>query len=327
MLQKIIHLLQRLVGCSKAFPGACREFGMKVAVARFWDTLIPTGKSKKYIKTLSDYMSEELALLTDRYNAGEWSAPEGKTILEKTPVWVCWWQGEESMPPIVKACISRMRSLLPKTARLHLITWETIGKYIDLPETVIEKHRNGIISAAHLSDILRFGLLSQYGGAWLDATVYLTKAFPEKLLTQDFYTQRFRDWESCPREACRGKWCGFFLGGSTRCAVFAYMYEALVYWWLRHDRVVDYVFFDYILWAGYQGVEKIRTTIDAVAPNNENIWLLAKHLNDAYTPEAYEALLGQNDFFKLSYKGRLEQQTPSGEKTVYSHILEENGII
>lgn len=46
MLQKIKHLFQRFIACSKAFSGDVCEFGIKVAVARFWDILIPTGKSK-----------------------------------------------------------------------------------------------------------------------------------------------------------------------------------------------------------------------------------------------------------------------------------------
>lgn len=325
MLTKIKHLLQRLAVCGKALPGDIREFGVKIAAHRLVDVLLPVGKRRSYIEALSDYMIKELESLTEKYSRGEVSAPKAKLQLDKIPVWVCWWQGEESMPPIVKACVRRMRALLPENAQLHIVTMENMGRYIDLPAHVLEKYENGQVSPAHLSDVLRFGLLSCYGGMWLDATVYLTGKLPEKLLTDGFYTQRFESWESCPQEACRGKWCGFFLGGKPGKDLFCYMYEALCFWWERHCRAADYVFFDYILWAGYCGVPSIRSAIDAVEPGNENIWLLAKHLNEAYAPEAFEALLRQNEFYKLSYKGRLEMETQDGQKTVYAHILEENG--
>ena len=54
ILLKIKHLLQRFAVCCREFPADVREFSWKVAARRFWDVLIPTGKSKidqfNYIK-------------------------------------------------------------------------------------------------------------------------------------------------------------------------------------------------------------------------------------------------------------------------------------
>lgn len=330
MLQKFKHLFQRLGACCREFPADRREFGSKVAAARFRDVLIPTGKSKRYIKTLSDYMCREMAPLTQRYAAGQYPVYAPAQQPEKTPVWVCWWQGEEAMPPVVKACVARLRKLLPETAQLHVITWDNFGEYVELPVHILEKYRKGLITRTHLSDILRYALVSRYGGAWMDSTVLLSDRIAGKLpdyLERPYFTQRFESWESCPREACRGKWCNFFFMGKAGCPLFSFVYEALVQWWQDHDRVIDYVILDYMIWAGYCDVPAIREAIDSVEPGNENIWLLAKHLNDAYMPEQYEKLMGSNDFFKLSYKGQLNLQTQQGQDTVYAHILEENNVM
>ena len=328
MLQKFKHLFQRLVVCCKAFPADRREFGSKVAAARFWDVLIPTGKSKKYIQTLSAYMCKELAPLAQRFR--ETPVQASKQALDHTPVWVCWWQGEEAMPPVVKACVAKMRQLLPATARLHVITWDNFGTYVQLPAYILEKYEKGLISKTHLSDILRYALVSTYGGAWIDSTVLLSdrivRSWPE-YLQKDFFTQRFASWECCPQEACRGKWCNFFFMGKADCPLFAFVYEALLQWWQTHDRIIDYVILDYMIWAGYCDVPAIREAIDSVEAGNENIWLLAKHLNDAYVPEQYEKLMASNDFFKLSYKGQLNLQTQQGQDTVYAHILKENNVM
>jgi hypothetical protein len=319
---KLKNLAARFAVCKREYGIDRREFGGKVARLRFWDVLIPRGKSKAYIEGLSAFICRDLEQVTARYANGDWERPKPKKTLEKLPVWVCWWQGEEAMPPIVKACVERLRRSLPDTAELKLITWDNYADYCDIPAHILEKHAEGIIGPAHLSDVLRFSLLSRYGGAWVDATVYVTGAFPEKLLTESFYTQRFESWDCCPQEACRGKWCGFFFGGKAESPVFSFMYEALCRYWSRFDKAVDYVFFDYILWAGYCGVPEIRRLIDAVPANNEHIWLMAKELNAIYDPAVFDELQDKNDFYKLSYKGDLQEQI-QGQKTVYGHILEE----
>lgn len=327
ILFKIKHLMQRFAACCKEYPKDRREFGRKVARVKFWDVLIPTGKSKRYIETLSAYVIGELAPLTEKYAKGEIPKATPKQKLEKIPVWVCWWQGEESMPPVVKACVNRMRKLVPDNAQVHIISWDNLNDYVQLPEYVFEKFEQGLITNVHLTDILRYALVSTYGGAWIDATVWLSDQMEDKLpqyLACRYFTQRFESWEECPQEACRGKWCNFFFMGQADCALFSYVYEALQLWWQKHNRLIDYVIVDYLIWAGYCGVPAIRQSIDGVAPNNPNIWLLHKHLNDAYKQESYENLLAQNEIFKLSYKGKLTTQTDDGQKTVYAHILSEN---
>ncbi len=322
VLTKIINLCKRFPVCLKGYGADRREFDAAVARLRFWDALLPRDKSKAYIHGLSEFVCRELAPLTERYARGDWDRPEPRQKLDKIPVWVCWWQGEVAMPPLVKACVERLRGSLPDMAELRVVTWDNYADYCEIPAHVLEKHAKGMIGPAHLSDVLRFSLLSRYGGAWVDATVYITGQFPEKMLTEPFYTQRFESWEYCPQEACRGKWCGFFFGGKAQSPVFSYMYEALCHYWSRFDKAVDYVFFDYILWAGYCGIPEIREQIDRVPANNEQIWLMAKVLNEPYEPAAFQELTGRNDFYKLSYKGRLEE-TAEEKQTVYGHILEE----
>lgn len=326
-LLKIKHLMQRLVVCCREYPKDRREFGRKIARVKFWDVLIPTGKSKRYIKVLSDYMIRELSSLTESYCQGKRADVTPKIQLEKTPVWVCWWQGEENAPPIVRACINRMRKCLPETAQLHIITWDNLNDYVKLPDYIFDKFDKGLITNIHMTDILRYALVSTYGGAWIDSTVFLSDKIKEKLpeyLSRPYFTQRFKSWEECPKEACRGKWCNFFFMGQSTNPLFPYVYNALLLWWQKHDRLIDYVIVDYILWAGYCGVPAIRESIDAVEPNNHNIWLMEKHLNEPFVQEEYEKLLSCNSFFKLSYKGKLSEQTEDGKQTVYGYLLEEN---
>lgn len=325
MIRKIKHLSQRFASGRKEYVTDRVAFGSKVARLRFWDVLIPRGKSKAYIEGLSDFVCHDLQPVTERYVKGDWESPKPKQKLDKIPVWVCWWQGEEAMPPVVKACVDNMRRLLPSEAQLYIITWDNMREFVDLPPHILEKYEKSLITKVHLSDILRYALMSSYGGAWIDSTVWLTHQIENKLpdyLHQMYFTQRFAEWSCCPQEACRGKWCNFFFMGQRECVLFSYVYEALLHWWMHHDRLIDYVIVDYVIWAGYCGVQQIRQLIDAVPANNEHIWLMAKALNDPYEPVAFEELMNLNEFYKLSYKGNLQEQT-EGQKTICGHILEE----
>jgi hypothetical protein len=49
---------------------------------------------------------------------------------------------------------------------------------------------------------------------------------------------------------------------------------------------------------------------------------MAKELNAIYDPAVFDELQDKNDFYKLSYKGDLQEQIQR-QKTVYGHILEE----
>lgn len=329
MLSKVMHLFTRGIGCCKRFPGDVRDFGFGVAGKLFWDELIPVGKSKGYIETLSRFVNKEMEPLTRQYAQGQIPEPQPRKALDHIPVWMCWWQGEAQMPPIIKACVNRIKSSLPPTARLQIITLDNYPEFVELPEDIVEKYQQGIIGNAHFADILRYALVGNYGGGWIDATVLLSPRIVKKIpqyLENFYYTQRFSSWDACPQEACRGKWCNFFFMGQAECPLFHYVYEGLLLWWRKFDRPVDYVFLDYILWSGYCGVEAIREAVDDVPAGNENIWYLAGYLNEPYTPELWNELMGKNELFKLSYKGDMRLTTDKGEKTIYAHILEDNGV-
>ena len=88
-------------------------------------------------------------------------------------VWVLWLQGEENAPEIVKACIASTKRAF-KGYEYKVLDKSNIHDYIELPDYIEEKYKKGIITHAHYSDIVRVALLSQYGGVWVDATVYCT---------------------------------------------------------------------------------------------------------------------------------------------------------
>ena len=57
-----------------------------------------------------------------------------------------------------------------------------MNQYYQLPEYIIDKHKKGYISNTELADILRVSLLSDFGGIWIDATIFIPNHLPDDVL-------------------------------------------------------------------------------------------------------------------------------------------------
>lgn len=322
--QRIYHFLERIIRETKAFPKQRKAFGWKVALETFLDGLFPPGKSERYIDTIEKYVNAYFKDLTEEYAERQnqmKNTQEQQTEYGKIPIWCCWWQGEEQMPELVKLCHTRLKQVIPEEkAQLHLITLDNYMSYVDLPEHIIKKFNDGIITMTTMSDILRFNLLYQYGGYWLDATLFFTGDIPEEYFSGQFYCQRMADPIKCKREACKGNWCGFSMAGPKNSIVFEYMKDAFAKWWEDYDTIIDYVLIDYILLSGYKNVPAIAEIINAVPDNNEDIFEMYQVLNQPYSEELYLRLTKRNVMHKLTYKMDLYKETSDGKMTLYGYL-------
>ncbi|OLR59194.1 hypothetical protein BHF70_05885 [Anaerostipes sp. 494a] len=325
ILQRAYHFIERIIRESKVFPGRLKVFGWKVAYETFIDGLVPPGKKERYITTISSYIDNYLDDLIEDYKSiTENITNETKYGFEKVPVWCCWWQGEKSMPELVHMCHTRLKQVIPKEkAELHLITLENYQSYVTIPDYIIEKFNNGIITMTTMSDILRFYLLYKYGGYWVDSTVFFTDHIPEEYFTKDFFCQRMADPIKCQREACKGNWCGFSMAGQKGSIIFKYMIDAFSKWWKDYNMIIDYVLIDYLLWTGFRKIPSINRIINTVPNNNEDIFEMYQVLNQPYSDELYERLTKRNVMHKLTYKMDLEKRTKEGKLTLYGYLLEQ----
>lgn len=72
-------------------------------------------------------------------------------------IWIFWWQGEEQMPPIVKACYN---SVLKHANghRVVLITKDNYKEYTNIDDNILDKLNKKYISLTVFSDVMRFNL-------------------------------------------------------------------------------------------------------------------------------------------------------------------------
>lgn len=323
--QRAYHFLERIAKEGKRFFSNRKNFGFSISKAIFWDGLFPPGKTESYIQQVERYIETNMSQFVRKYKVDtSWRNHKKYADFDKIPVWVCWWQGEESMPELVHMCYDRLRERLPKEAmELHMITFDNYREYVTFPEHIERKYQEKKITMTNLSDMLRMSLLSKYGGFWVDATVFLTGEFPKEFLNQPFYSQKMYDPVKCQREACKGRWCGFFMTGYSHNPLFTFVRDAFFEWWKKYDDIVDYVLIDYLILLGYNNIPEIRELVDAVSDNNVDIFEMYQVLNQPYSEELYKRLTERNVIHKLTYKMDLQKTTSDGQDTLYGYLLKD----
>ena len=96
--------------------------------------MFETNYTDEMSEKINRYMYLILIDLISKYNRGEYLElePVNKDIAEngRIPVWVCWWQGLDSAPDIVKRCVESIYRYVPKdSAQIHFITFDNYMEY------------------------------------------------------------------------------------------------------------------------------------------------------------------------------------------------------
>lgn len=321
---RIVHFCQRIKRGLIIFPKKKRNFGFKIALISFIDSLFPPEKSERYIKTVEKFVDNFTKKLVYEFqNEDLENVITAKNENTKCNLWCCWWQGEDSMPEIVKMCNQQLKKVISnQNIQYHMITLDNYKEYVTIPKDIIMKFESNKITMTEMSDILRVNLLYEYGGIWLDSTVFLTKQIDEKFLFSTFYSQRMYDPVKWQHEACKGRWCGFIVSGKRHNPMFKYLNDCFIEWWRKYDCVIDYVIYDYFLLSLYKNNSLVKSIIDNMKDNNVEVFEMYKHLNDSYSIELWEFLNKNTSMHKLTYKMDLYKEVDNN-LTLYGHLLKE----
>ena len=86
-----------------------------------------------------------------------------------------WWQGWDQAPPIVLKCLESWHyHHSPLEWNIILLDKNNIANFIDLNKAISEQVIK-LMSIISLSDVIRWMLLYEYGGVWVDATLFCHK--------------------------------------------------------------------------------------------------------------------------------------------------------
>lgn len=231
-------------------------------------------------------------------------------------VWVCWFQGMENAPKLVQKCYQSLQENLTDR-EIVLITSENMMEYVQFPEFIIEKWKSGIITHTHMTDLLRLELLIQYGGIWIDATVYCSRKseeIPEYYFDSDLF---FYQCLKPGRDGHSSYISSWLISAKSNNHILRAVQYLCYKYWEEHRGMLDYFLlhdFMAIVLEHYPEEWKAIVPSDNATPH-----ILLLRLFESYDERIWRAVKEQTPFHKLSYK--LSEHEMDLKDTYYSQII------
>lgn len=294
-----------------------REYGPRFfAVSLLWGVIprsLPVWKKLdlRYCRLMKEWLRGNLLPeIAPLIPAPGFDTPIG----EDAPIWVMWWQGLENAPPIAERCYRRLLANAGGHP-VRLITKENYREWIDVPETLEKRIAEGSIPPVKISDCLRFALLRQRGGLYLDMTLLLTHPLPEEIFRLSYFTMRHEqgaDWL-----IGKGRWVIGVQGAAPGNPLMVYMDEVHTRFWRDHGTDIGYSMADAALQLAYEALPAVAEQLDQVPVNNRGTFDLLERLNEPEDPEWLARLCRENDLLRLTWRLDL----PEREDTNFAAVL------
>lgn len=229
-------------------------------------------------------------------------------------IWIFWWQGKSKMPLIVRACYES--SLIHANNHdVVLITKENFKRYTNIDTNILNKFNDGKISLTFMSDIIRFNLLKNHGGLWIDSTVYVNTNI-ENYFFQNIFTIGIDDRKF--HDSVNGGFSSFLIGGQN--IIFDFMDEFYRVYYSKNDSINYYFTLDVALNYCYKNnIGGFKNYVDNTSFGSDPlVHELIKKINDKYSDKEYEKI--KSRFYKLTYKINLSCEND----TYFKRIIEKN---
>lgn len=256
---------------------------------------------KKYKKEISGFISEYKDELPHELS---------------NKVWVCWFQGMENAPDLVKMCYKSLKMNLTDR-EIILITSDNMCDYVDFPEYILDKWKCGQITHTHMTDLLRLELLIKYGGMWIDATVLCTSKrenIPNYFFESDLFLYQILK----PGRDGQAQFISSWLISAKSNNKVLMMARFLCYeYWKKNDKMIDYFLLHDFIAISLENNEKEWNQI--IPRDNASPHMLLLRLFDKYDEKIWDAIIEQTPFHKLSYKFNDNQKELN--ETYYKNLL------
>lgn len=304
---KEIFQKQGGVGLLKQY---CQSGALFTAVAEF----ILLGKKKKALEILrltAEYKTKENLEKKYKSEIVRWEKHYCEKVIQESSnkVWVCWFQGIEQAPDLVKKCYQSLQQNLTDR-EIILITEKNMCDYVEFPDFILEKWKKGQITYTHMTDLLRLELLIRYGGMWIDATVFCTEK-RETIPDYYFNSELFFYQELKPGRDGHSEFVSSWLISAKSNNKILMMTRDLCYtYWKTHDSLINYFLFHDFFCIALEHHPKEWNQI--VPRDNGTPHILLLRLFEKYDEQLWQAVRAQAPFHKLSYKFDEEQEKKKG---------------
>lgn len=235
----------------------------------------------------------------------------------KRYAWCCWWQGADQAPDLIKACINSQKRYLPDEVEFVVITQDNYRDYLDFPQWLLDKVDDGRVTLTTFSDVIRASILYKYGGIWMDSTILLTEQAPTECWDYDIFTLR------------ELRYCLPFIGGKPGQTFYRFLMEGFFYYYHKYESTKYYLLVTYLLDIAMNTYPEIREKYNRLPEksaginNIHNFESLSYHMNETYTPEAYQKYMEGTYIHKMQRRFDRFGESIYNADNIYHHILSE----
>ena len=236
-----------------------------------------------------------------------------KIIEKSNKIWICWFQGIENAPELVKACYNSVLKNY-KDKEIIVLTEENYKKYVDMPEHIIKKWEKGYITFAHFSDILRIELLSKYGGLWLDSTIFTTKR-SELVFNENIELFVFKQVDLDRKNSLSVVASNWLIYANKDNNIINLTKKLLYYYWEDYNYAINYNIFHIFFKLAtevYKDEWKNVPTFNNISPH-----ILQFELCEEFNDKRFEQIKNMSDFHKLNWRIKSENKN-----SFYNYIVD-----
>lgn len=233
------------------------------------------------------------------------------------PIWVCWWQGEDKMPDIVRFCYESLKRNAPPDRDVILLNQNNYKEYVEIPEYIIYKREKKRMLLNHFSDILRMSVLAKHGGLWVDSTVFVSEKISADIFKLPYFSGRepFMD-----THVCECKFTLFLLGSAANAPWIVYARNVLYEYWKKSWKQLDYALTDYILTLAFNEIPELMKNVENGVISTPHINTVQDKRNDPVDSAEFKKMLSECSFYKLSYKLDFKERDINGNMTYYGML-------
>lgn len=295
---KKLLMLEKPISRMRYSIALAQRFGSKVSACQAMSVFFRHGRSSLGQYWEHQYNNLALDILKKKYLAQPPEDCQSGTIGLDAPIWIFWWQGMEGAPEVVRECVASVK----RHAGAHpviILDKNTFGNYASLPDFVLKRLAAGDMNLTIFSDVLRFALLYQNGGIWMDATLFAASDFSGLIDGGEFFSIRhnlYSDWH-----VCRGMWSSFMLACGRHSELAGIVYRTLLNYWKSESLGLHPFIIDLAIAAAYDTSSTTRIQIDSVPINNPGVFKLARVLEQGGDDESLSDILSTGKLFKLSW--------------------------
>lgn len=289
------------------------------AIAQF----LLTGYSKKMLELLRSGVQFKINKALERKYA--WVLKSFEEEYQQNPpktsrsnyVWFLWMQGIDNAPEIIKKCYcSVCQHMVGRN--IILLTEKNIQDYVSIPIYIWEKYEKGLITRTHLSDLIRIALLAEYGGIWIDSTVYCSPSMQIPTFMTDsklFIFQNLKPGADASVLNCSS----WYIAAESHNHIILAIRELLWKYWEKENKLIDYFLLHHFMMivCKYYPVE--WKEIPQYSNSMPHVLLL--NMFESHKQETLDLILSNCPFHKLTYK--FSEQNISKPGTIYRYFMDE----